>query len=87
MQGRALGGFATGGRCFGYRSIKGPDDTKRLDIEPREAATIRLIFEMYAGGKSLKRIAWELNSESVPSPPPTKRSHISIAVLRQSVPS
>jgi len=60
MQGRAIGGLATGGRCFGYRSIKGPDDTVRLEIEPSEAATVRRIFDMYSDGKSLKRIAWEL---------------------------
>ena len=72
MQGRAIGGLATGGRCFGYRSIKGPDDTVRLEIEPSEAATVRRIFDMYSDGKSLKRIAWELNSGSVPSPRPQK---------------
>jgi site-specific DNA recombinase len=72
MQGRALAGFATGGRCFGYRSVKGPEETVRLEIEPSEAATVRRIFELYSAGQSLKRIAWQLNSEGVPSPQPQK---------------
>ncbi len=72
MQGRALAGFATGGRCFGYRSVKGPDETVRLEIEPSEADTVRRIFELYASGQSLKRIAWQLNSEGVKSPQPQK---------------
>ena len=72
MQGRALGGFATGGRCFGYRSVKGPDDSVRLEIEESQAATVRRIFEMYSSGQSLKRIAWQLNADAVPSPQPQK---------------
>lgn len=72
MQGRALAGFATGGRCFGYRSVKGPDETVRLEVEQTQAATVRRIFEMYRSGKSLKCIAWQLNSEGVQSPQPQK---------------
>ncbi len=72
MQGRALGGFATGGRCFGYRSVRGADEAIRLEINPDEAAIVRRLFEMYAGGLSLKRIAWQLNAEHVQSPQPQK---------------
>jgi len=57
MQGRALAGFATGGRCFGYQSVRGRDETVRLAIKDPEAAIVRRLFEMYAGGLSLKRIA------------------------------
>ena len=57
MQGRALAGFATGGRCFGYQSVRGRDETVRLAIKDPEAEIVRRLFEMYAGGLSLKRIA------------------------------
>jgi hypothetical protein len=72
MQGRALGGFATGGRCFGYQSVREDDGAVRLAITEPEAGIVRRLFEMYAAGLSLKRIAWQLNSESVPSPQPQK---------------
>jgi Recombinase len=42
----------------------------RLVVEPRQAETVRLIFELYATGFSLKRIAKKLNAERVESPRP-----------------
>jgi hypothetical protein len=72
MQGRALEGLATGGRCFGYRSATGENGTMRLEREPAEAETVRRIFELYRSGQSLKRIAWMLNAEGVISPQPQK---------------
>jgi DNA invertase Pin-like site-specific DNA recombinase len=72
MQGRALGGFATGGRCFGYKSVRDADQSVHLEIDPTEGAIVRRLFEMYASGLSLKRIAWQLNSEGVQSPQPQK---------------
>ena len=72
MQGRALEGLATGGRCFGYRTVKTDNDSARLEVKSEEAEIIRRIFEMYGGGLSLKRIAWQLNSEGVRSPQPQK---------------
>ena len=72
MQGRALEGLATGGRCFGYRSTTGENGTMRLECEPTEAETVRRIFELYRSGQSLKRIAWQLNAEGVQSPQPQK---------------
>ena len=44
MQGRALKGLATGGRCFGYRSATAENGTVRLEREPAEAETVRRIF-------------------------------------------
>jgi site-specific DNA recombinase len=72
MQGCALGGLATGGRCFGYRSVKDADQSVRLRVEENEAVIVRRLFEMYASGLSLKRIAWQLNTEAVQSPQPRK---------------
>lgn len=72
MQGRALEGLATGGRCFGYRSTTAENGTVRLEREPAEAETVRRIFELYRSGQSLKRIAWKLNADGVKSPQPQK---------------
>ncbi len=70
MEGRARQGLATGGRCFGYRSIKAEDGSTRLEVNGADAETVRRIFRTYAGGYSLKRIAHELNKEGVRSPEP-----------------
>ena len=71
MQGCALKAQHTGGRVFGYRSVRGAEGVK-LEIVESEAATIRRMFEMYSKGQSLKRIAFQLNSEGVKSPQPQK---------------
>jgi site-specific DNA recombinase len=81
---RALKGLHTGGRVFGYRNTPIESSTKfdahgrpvieavKLQANPEQAATIRKIFERYAGGHSMKRIAITLNNEGVLSPPPRK---------------
>ena len=71
MQGCALKALHTGGRVFGYRSVREPDGVK-LEIVEHEAATIRRMFELYSKGHSLKRIAHLLNAEGVTSPQPQK---------------
>jgi site-specific DNA recombinase len=68
MEGCAAKGLPTGGRCFGYQTVRLPDGSARLDIKPDEAATVRRIFEMSASGMSYKRIAHALNGEGVRSP-------------------
>src|SRR5258708_14511035 len=68
MQGLALRGSHTGGRCFGYRSIKSDDGSARLEVKEAEAEIIRRIFRLYAeSGYSLKKIAHLLNAEGVTS--------------------
>ncbi len=69
LEGRALLGLSTGGRCFGYDNVTG-DGCVRQQINPDEAAIVRRIFEMAAEGGSLKVIAKTLNDERVPSPRP-----------------
>ncbi len=44
----------------------------RLAVNPDQAATVRRIFERYAAGHSLKRVAVDLNTEGVLSPQPQK---------------
>ncbi len=73
MQRKAKAGHVTGGRVFGYDHVEvlGPDG-QRSHVERRindgEAAVVRRIFEMCAGGTGLSRITKTLNAESAPSP-------------------
>ena len=71
MQGCALKALHTGGRVFGYRSVREADGVK-LQIVEHEASTIRRMFELCTKGYSLKRIACLLNAEGVKSPQPQK---------------
>jgi site-specific DNA recombinase len=78
----ALQGLHTGGRVFGYRHVPIESATTRdsygrpaiegvrLVIDPNQAATIRRIFERYAAGHSMKRIAIDLNRERILPPQP-----------------
>jgi DNA invertase Pin-like site-specific DNA recombinase len=69
LEGRALLGFHTGGRCFGYDNVSDQNGVRQR-INTAEAATVRRIFEMAAEGASLKSIAKTLNREGIPSPRP-----------------
>src|SRR6266478_1188655 len=71
MQGCALKALHTGGRVFGYLSVRAADGVK-LQIVEQEAATIQRMFELYSKGQSLKRVACLLNTEGVKSPQPQK---------------
>jgi DNA invertase Pin-like site-specific DNA recombinase len=65
----ALQGLHTGGRCFGYSTVAvGEGESRRLVVNETEAAVVKEIFEMFATGLSLKKIAKCLNSKCVPSP-------------------
>ena len=92
VEGRALQGFHTGGRCFGYRSVPIEDPTRtdsygrpkivgvKLEVHPEQAAIVRRIFADYAAGDSIKTIAKKLNVEGVTSPAPYRgQSHPSWA--------
>jgi hypothetical protein len=82
--GRALEGLHTGGRVFGYRHVpieksgmldahgRSVVDGVRLEVEPAQADTVRRIFERYAAGDSMKRIAIDMNAEGIQSPQPQK---------------
>ncbi|MGH9493531.1 MAG: recombinase family protein, partial [Candidatus Sulfotelmatobacter sp.] len=80
LEGTFLRGNHAGGRCFGYRNIPIEDSQRldehgrpvvlavRLEVNSEEAAIVRRIFELYASGISLKKIAKLLNAEGVQSP-------------------
>jgi site-specific DNA recombinase len=71
LEGRALKGLHTGGRCFGYRNASSEEGV-HLVIDEAEAVVVVRIFEWSANGMSLKAIARKLNAEGVPSPRPRK---------------
>jgi site-specific DNA recombinase len=74
LEGRALAGFHTGGRCYGYSSVpeENPSDPENaravVVFNANEAKIVRRIFEMYASGKSLDAIVTDLNTEGIPAP-------------------
>jgi site-specific DNA recombinase len=73
MQRKAKAGHVTGGRTFGYDNIDvaGPNGTRAYvvqQINETEAAIVRRMFDMAAGGAGLKTIAKRLNAEGVRSP-------------------
>jgi len=71
MEGLALRGLHTGGRVFGYDAISnGGGAGKKLIVNQAEAAIVKRIFELSAGGQSLKAITRTLNAERVPAPRP-----------------
>jgi site-specific DNA recombinase len=75
MTRKARAGYVCGGEPVGYRNreVSGPDGRRshveREVCEP-EAAIVRRIFALCAGGKGVKGIAKLLNQEGVPSPRP-----------------
>lgn len=74
LQGRALGGFWTGGRVFGFATVdeeNAPDAEhirKRPVIDVQEAAIVLRVFRGFAEGIALKQLAFMLNEEGVPAP-------------------
>ena len=80
QEGRALNGFTTGGRVYGYNNIADEDPSRtgkygrpavrgvKLEINPEQAAVVNRIFTMFAGGMGQGSIAIQLNREGVPGP-------------------
>ena len=69
LEGCALKGLCTGGRCYGYDNVR-EGNAVRQQINEAEAVVVRRIFELAANDFSLKTIAKTLNAEHVPSPRP-----------------
>ena len=74
LQGRALAGFSTGGRVYGFSTV--PEATPQDPEHPRacpvindvEAEVVRRIFKLYADGQSTKTIAAALNQDGIAAP-------------------
>jgi site-specific DNA recombinase len=67
LEGLARLGKPAGGRAFGYVPAS-QSGTGRIEIDETQAAVVRRIFKMYAGGQSPRAIAAALNADRVPSP-------------------
>ena len=73
QRGRIASGFSAGGLSYGYQVVReldvdGQPVRGKRSIKEEEASVIRRIFTEYASGKSPRRIAAELNANSIPSP-------------------
>ncbi|PZM07670.1 recombinase family protein [Rhizobium tubonense] len=66
MVGVIRSGRNAGGKAYGYRPVLGKPG--ELEIVEAEAAVVRRIFDMYAGGVAPRSIASALNAEGVPAP-------------------
>jgi site-specific DNA recombinase len=80
---KARQGYVVGGRVFGYRNVdvfQGFDEHGRpkrshvvREIDTKEAAVVKRIYQLYASGLGGKAIAKRLNSEGAISPKPFVR--------------
>lgn len=74
LTGRALAGFSTGGKVYGYttRTEDNPPDREHprmlTIIDEDEAAIVRRVFALFIEGAGLKSIADTLNRESIRAP-------------------
>src|SRR3989442_5478402 len=73
LQLKAQRGYVVGGTVFGYRNVPVVDQGGQRshvvrEIREDEAATVRHIFSLAAGGTGLRTIARALNAEGVRSP-------------------
>jgi site-specific DNA recombinase len=80
QEGRALHGYTTGGRVYGYRNVPIEDGSRigkygrpyvvgvELEIIPKQAAVVVRIFRMYAEGMGQGAIAKRLNKEGIRGP-------------------
>jgi len=66
MSGVVRSGRHAGGRAYGYRPI--PGKPGELEIDAEEATIVRRIFSEYAGGKTPRAIARDLNREGIAAP-------------------
>jgi site-specific DNA recombinase len=73
MRRKARAGHVTGGTVYGYRNIeiRTPEGRRAhvaREVHPDQAAVVRRIFEDYAGGAGIVRIAKRLNAEGTAPP-------------------
>ncbi len=73
LEGRVRQGLSGGGNAYGYDVIRefsadGTPSRGKRRINAPEVAIVRRIFESFAGGRSPRVIARELNGEGIPGP-------------------
>src|SRR5215469_5455718 len=67
LEGRARDNKPTGGKAYGYTAAR-DSGTGQVEVNEKEAAIVRRVFEMYASGICPRSIAAKLNADKVPSP-------------------
>ena len=67
LEGLARCGKPTGGRSYGYVPAA-LSASGEVEIDEQQAAIVRRVFQLYAGGHAPRGIASALNREGVPSP-------------------
>ena len=73
QRGRIKSGFSAGGLSYGYQAVRELSAEGNLIrgkrcVKQEEAAVILRIYTEYAGGKSPRKIAADLNGEGIPAP-------------------
>jgi len=74
LEGRALGGFWTGGRVFGFATVlePNPPDAEHprrvVVVNEEQAVIVRRVFDLAAHGMGFTKIADTLNREGIPAP-------------------
>jgi DNA invertase Pin-like site-specific DNA recombinase len=80
QEGRALHGYTTGGRLYGYTNVPIEDPNRKgkygrpavlgvkLEVHPQQAEVVNQIFAMYAEGIGQATIAVKLNEAGIPGP-------------------
>ncbi len=68
MRGKAEKGVVPGSKApYGYRWA-GPEDARRLEVDPDEADVVVRIFKRIAAGKTCSVVARELDASAIPTP-------------------
>jgi len=76
LEGRVLNGYNAGGPCYDYRNAPEMDHYGkheigvRLEIIPEQAEVVHRIFQLYASGLSLQKVAKVLRAADVLAPRP-----------------
>ena len=73
QRGRIKSGFSAGGLSYGYQVVRELSEEGNLIrgkrcVKQEEAAVVLRIYAEYAGGKSPRKIAADLNREGIPAP-------------------
>ncbi len=71
---KARRGLVAGGVVYGYRNVPAPDGAGRVrEIDEKQAAVVREVFERYAAGEGLRTIGKALTERGIASPRAGKR--------------
>lgn len=73
LEHRARRGLAAGGIAYGYNNVRRPDGYADYELNEREAAVVRELYEWRAAGRGVREIVGMLNARGTPSPWAGKR--------------